>query len=440
MRLSKGAALLAVVALLISTVGDEVALVALALRGADRTGLTSVVSAQMLAGLVPGIVLGGPIGRIVDRFRLDVVLGVTLVLECLIAATAAAFADGAVLLIATMLFLGALGAVAQTCVMALVPQLFPASEAQLRVNGVMESTRNAGYIVGPLLVGLLTAHGGTGLALAVDAGTFAFALLAVPVITHWLAARPVQLSPAPDAAPPTAAGADATATETETSGQEPHEAAKGGMRVGLSLLWTGPQRRAALATIVVTVASTSVVNVLMPFFAHEVPGGTASYGTLLATWSVGLVVGPFVLRSRLGDRPTAVVAVGAASIIGLSYLVAAAYLVLWVMLAAFLCGGMANAVQNVALRTHVMADCPPGVRGRVGAAYGATLQSSVAIGFALAGLVPAAWARWGILVGGAVALLAGSLGWLLTRALTASAPTDGSVSVPTLQVPEEKAS
>jgi hypothetical protein len=87
-----------------------------------------------------------------------------------------------------------------------------------------------------------------------------------------------------------------------------------------------------------------------------------------------------------------------------------------------------------------MADCPPGVRGRVGAAYGATLQSSVAIGFALAGLVPAAWARWGILVGGAVALLAGSLGWLLTRALAASAPTDGSVSVSALQVPEEKAS
>ncbi|MES9525397.1 MFS transporter [Streptomyces capoamus] len=421
-RLSKGPALLAVAALLISTVGDEVALVALALRGADRTGLTSVVSAQMLAGLVPGIALGGPIGRIVDRFRLDAVLGVTLALECLIATAAAAFADGPVLLIATMLFLGALGAVAQTCVMALVPRLFPASEAQLRINGVMESTRNAGYIVGPLLVGLLTAHGGTGLALGVDAGTFAFALLAVPVITRWLSATPARPSPAADTSPP------------------PAEAAEGGLRAGLSLLWDGAQRRTALATIVVTVASTSVVNVLMPFFAQEIPGGTASYGIVLATWSVGLVVGPFVLRGRLADLPTAVAAVGAAAVIGLSYLVTAACLVLPVMLAASLCGGMANAVQNVALRTHVMAACPQEVRGRVGAAYGATLQSAVAVGFALAGLAPADGARWGILAGGAVAFAVGSAGCLRTRALVGPAPADDPVSVPPRQASEAEAS
>jgi MFS family permease len=410
-----------VAALLVSTVGDEVAMVALALRGADRTGLTSVVSAQMLAGLVPGIALGGPIGRIVDRFRADAVLGVTLVLECLIAAAAAAVADGAVLLIATMLLLGALGAVAQTCVMALVPQLFPASDAQLRVNSLMESVRNAGYVVGPLLVGLLTARGGTGLALAVDAGTFAFALLAVPVISRWLvmAARDARTAGASDGP------ADGT-DEAVTDGPRSSGKTSGGLRVGLTLLWAGAQRRATLATIVVTVAATSVVNVLLPFFADEIPGGTAFYGVLLATWSVGLVLGPFTLRGRLGRRPTSVVAVGAAAIVGLSYLVTGAYPVVPLMLAAFLCGGMANAVQNVALRTYVMAECPPDVRGRVGAAYGATLQSSVAVGFALAALAPAEWARWGILVGGAVAFLAGSIGWLRTRAVApAPVPAEG---------------
>jgi MFS family permease len=413
-----------IAALLVSTVGDEVAMVALALRGADRTGLTSVVSAQMLAGLVPGIALGGPIGRIVDRFRADAVLGVTLALECLVAAAAAAVADGAVLLIATMLLLGALGAVAQTCVMALVPELFPASDAQLRVNSLMESVRNAGYIVGPLLVGLLTAHGGTGLALAVDAGTFAFALLAVPVISRWLvmAARDrTQTADAPDA----------VTDEPGTDGPRTAGKTAGGLRVGLALLWAGAQRRTTLATIAVTVAATSVVNVLLPFFADEIPGGTAVYGVLLATWSVGLVLGPFALRGRLGRRPTAVVAVGAAAVIGLSYLVTGAYPVVPLMLAAFLCGGMANAVQNVALRTYVMADCPPDVRGRVGAAYGATLQSSVAVGFALAGLVPAGWARWGILAGGSVAFLAGSIGWLRTRAPAPSAAPAEDVPVPT---------
>ncbi|MCC5481226.1 MFS transporter [Streptomyces barringtoniae] len=388
-RASRPAALLVVAALLVSTVGDEVAMVALALRGADRTGLTSVVSAQMLAGLVPGIALGGPIGRICDRFRLDGVLATALALECVIAAGAAAVADGALLLIATMLLLGVLGAVAQTCVMTLVPQLYPQADAQLRMNGLMESVRNAGYIVGPLLVGLLTAHGGTGLALCVDAATFAFALLAIPVISAWLAAAPRSGGPAP---------------------QEAAERLEGGLKVGLSLLWAG--RRITLGTVVITIAATSVANVLLPFFAHDIPGGTAVYGTLLATWSVGLVLGPCLLRGPLGRRPTARVAVAAATVIGVSYLVTGAFPVIPVMLAAFLGGGMANAVQNVALRTHVMADCPPEVRGRVGAAYGATLQSAVAVGFALAGFAPADWARWGILAGGVIATLAGLCGWL----------------------------
>ncbi|MGX1562686.1 MFS transporter [Streptomyces sp. NPDC055506] len=430
LRQGRAATLMVIAALLVSTVGDEVAMVALALRGADRTGLTSVVSAQMLAGLVPGIALGGVIGRIVDRFRADAVLGVTLALECLIAAAAAAVADGAVLLIATMLLLGALGAVAQTCVMALVPHLFPASDAQLRVNSLMESVRNAGYIIGPLLVGLLTAHGGTGLALAVDAGTFAFALLAVPVISRWLvtAARERAGTVGPAEAP------GAGTAEAVTGGPQTPGKTGGGLRVGLALLWAGAQRRTTLATIVVTVAATSVVNVLLPFFADDIPGGTAVYGVLLATWSVGLVLGPFALRGRLRHRPTAVVAVGAAAIIGLSYLGAGAFPVVPLMLAAFLCGGMANAVQNVALRTHVMADCPQDVRGRVGAAYGATLQTSVAVGFALAGLAPADWARWGILTGGAVAFLAGSIGWLRTRAVAPAPVPEEDVSVAAGQV------
>jgi MFS family permease len=426
LRQSRAATLIVIIALLVSTVGDEVAMVALALRGADRTGLTSVVSAQMLAGLLPGIALSGPIGRIVDRFHADAVLGVTLALECLIAAAAARVADGAALLIATMLLLGALGAVAQTCVMALVPQLFPASDAQLRVNSLMESVRNAGYIVGPLLVGLLTAHGGTGLALAVDAGTFAFALLAVPVISRWLAVAARERARIGGTRDAPAAGTDAPAT----GGPQTPGKTTGGLRFGLALLWDGTRRRTTLATIVVTVAATSVGNVLLPFFAGDIPGGTAVYGVLLATWSVGLVVGPFTLRGPLGRRPTAVVAVGAAAIVGLSYLVTGAYPVVPLMLVAFLCGGMANAVQNVALRTYVMADCPPEVRGRVGAAYGATLQSSVAVGFALAALAPADGARWGILAGGGVAFLAGLTGWLRVRAVALSPvpAEDGSVA------------
>lgn len=202
------------------------------------------------------------------------------------------------------------------------------------------------------------------------------------------------------------------------------------MRLGLSLLWAGAARRTTLATIAVTVAATSVANVLLPFFARDMPGGTAVYGTLLAAWSVGLVLGPFLLRGRLSHRPTAMVAVAAATFIGLTYTVTGAFPVVPLMLVAFLCGGAANAVQNVTLRTHVMADCPPDLRGRVGAAYGATLQSAVAIGFALAALAPAHWARWGIFTGGAIAFVGGLLGWLRTRATVGLLAPGRAVSVP----------
>ncbi|MEU3709722.1 MFS transporter [Streptomyces catenulae] len=390
-------------ALLVSTVGDEVATVALSLRAADRTGLPAVVSAQMIAGLLPGIVLGGLIGRTVDRYRTAHVLAVTLALEAVTAFGAAGFADGPARLIAAVLLLGSLGAVAQSCVLALVPRLFPGAGAQLRANAVMESTRNAGYLAGPALVGLLTGYGGTGLALAADGATFGFALLAVPVIarrsTH--GARPDADGTAPDG--PTAPAAR-------------------GLRAGLAALWNGGQRRATLGVIVVTVAATSALNVVMPFFAHRIPGGVTAYGALLTTWSIGLVLGPVLVRGRTAAPPPQVFAVAAATVIGLAYLLAGAVLWLPLMLAAFLCGGMANALQNVMLRTYVMADCPPARRGQIGAAYGATLQTAVACGFAAAAVLPADWSRWGIVTGGGIAALAGVAGTVRVSLLARSAP------------------
>lgn len=430
-RLRSGTSVLALLVLLISTVGDEVATVALALRGADRTGVTAVVSAQMIAGLLPGIVLGGPIGRIVDRYRTDVVLAVTLAFEAAVAGTAAVLADDAVLLITTVLALGTLGAVAQTCVMALVPRLYPDVDEQFRVNSVMESTRNAGYILGPALVGLLASRGGTSLALAVDAGTFTFALVAMPVLSRWLAAgrvwRPAALEAAADA-------------ERPDPGKPPEEAerpdpAKGGLRTGLTLLWSGRRRRMTLSVIVLTVAATSCGNVVLPFFARELPGDAVIYGTLLSTWSVGLVLGPVLIRGRFA-RPTSPTVIGAATVIGLSYVVAGAAPLVPVMLFAFLCGGMANALQNVALRTYVMSDCPAEVRGRVAAAYGATLQSAVGIGFALAGLTPAEWARWSLFTGGAIAAVAGIAGWLRVQTSAVHGP-EGAGDGPDLPVAPE---
>ncbi|GGN90288.1 hypothetical protein GCM10010112_75550 [Actinoplanes lobatus] len=385
------------VALLISTVGDEIATVALALRGATATQTTVVVSAQFVASLLPGILFASWIGRLAERYRSDGLLAAALAGEAVIA-VAASGADRSYLLIGATVLLGALGAIAQTCVMVLVPRLFP-GPALVRANSILESTRNAGYVAGPLLAGGLVALGGTRLALLADAATFVIALAAMPLITASLAP--------PEPAPPESPAEDRPA---------------GALRDGLSWLWRNGTPRITLSVVFVTIATTSVGNVMLPFFTQRFDREGAAYGVLLACWSVGLVIGPMLLMRLARTGRMAVLAVGSATTIGAAYLVTGLVPVLLALLVFNVIGGMANAMQNVSLRTAVMADCPDHKRGRVGAAYGATLQTAVATGFASAALFPADWARGVLLVGGAIAVLAGSIGLLLLSRRPADAP------------------
>ena len=96
--------------------------------------------------------------------------------------TALAFSTGSIpAVLALTVLLGAGAAVSQAAEFALVP-LLSGPRSLAGANGLVESARSVGFLVGPLIGGALAAGAGTRLALLADAVTFlaiAIAQLAV---------------------------------------------------------------------------------------------------------------------------------------------------------------------------------------------------------------------------------------------------------------------
>src|SRR5918994_533796 len=130
----------------LSALGDWLAIVPLALHVQQRGGSGIAIAALFIALWSPAAVLAGPAGLLADRLApARLLTGCSLLAAALCCALA--FTD------------------------ALVPVL--AEERELaRVNGHVEAARYAGFMLGPLLGGLLAAGGGPPLALLSDAGTF----------------------------------------------------------------------------------------------------------------------------------------------------------------------------------------------------------------------------------------------------------------------------
>ena len=109
---------------------------------------------------------------------------------------------------------------------------------------------------------------------------------------------------------------------------------------------------------------------------------------------------------------------------GLALMLTGAVVLLAALVAAWLLGGAANAVQNVCIRALVRIRVPDAERGRAFAAVAAVLQALNLAGLAAAGVVVAlVGARAGLAGAGVLTVLAGAGTWLLARpALLEGAP------------------
>jgi MFS family permease len=368
----------------LSSLGDRVALVPLALLVEQRGDSGLAVAALFIAMWSPAALLAGPVGLLVDRMSPQRLLTLTSLAAASLCA-ALAFADGLTLMLALVALIGCLNAVAMPAEFSLLPLV--ARERDLaRANGQVEFARYAGFILGPAAGGLLAAAGGTTGALLANAATFV-------VLAGVSAAMRVEWAP------------------------HPHHARER-MRDGIDFLARDRELAPVVGIVFVSLLLMTATPAAALFFAAEdLDLGGAGYGLLMGVWGAGMALGALAVapRFRLGAMACAAVAAVAAQ--GLGIAVPALWPVVWLALAGYLFGGVAHGVKNVLARTLIHERAPERLRGRAFAAFNGLRNGAELVALTLGGIaISALGARWTLLYAGGVPVLAAGVALVWMRA------------------------
>jgi MFS family permease len=411
------------VGIFLSSLGDYLALLTLTLKvrgllGGDTPEAAWAVAGLLLAGLVPLVAFARPAGLLVDR-RETVRLLVVVSMAQAAVAVGLAFAENVPVIIALSFLLGTGFAISQPALFALVPKVAGEHDLQ-KANANLEVARWGGAALGPLVAAGLTATFGARSALIADAVSFLIVAGAAALLT-------VRRYP--------------EASEEEGT-------AEGGARParGLALLWRDRVLRLAAGVTAAVVLFAAIDNVAEVFFAKDVLNGEDwVYGGLVACWTIGMVLGSTLIGRRLSPGRMSGAVFVAPLVGGAAVLVAAGFPAIGLALAMFVVGGVANGVENVAVRTMVHHRVPDRFRGRAFASFFGVINAAqigaMAAGGALNALVGP---RRSLLFAGAGAVLAGVLGLVAYAAVPAAdrkatpgLEQNAPVVVPSVVEPEE---
>lgn len=400
-RLRRGWGWLLLVTLIVSTIGDEISLITLMFRAAgDRSPFA--VSMLLVAQLLPGLLAAPVIGRLVDCYDAGRLLVAAALADAIILAWMAWHPDLASTIIGAGI-LSVLFAIGGTASFALIPVLARSLGMTLpRANAMLEFVRSAGMLAGPVLGGALVAWGGTGNALLIDAASFA--LLAVVVLGSGLR-RPVT-----------------------TDHRDPQRSLLSDYLPVLQ------DRRITIAIGALTlgVYATAIADVAFVFLVTVSLGsGPTAFGLLTACWAGGMMAGAVISGTMAMRRPaliafasvtimgTTMLAIGIGIGIGIGSGIGNAPLIagLAFVAIAFVIGGGANSIHNVAVRTMLQRHAPSGAHGKVAAIYSAATSSAGILGYVTGGLFAPNAAIQAYVVGGALGVAAGVAGWLLFAAI-----------------------
>ena len=382
----------------LSSLGDRVALVPLALLVEQRGGTGVAVAALFVAMWSPAALLAGPAGLLADCWSPRRLL----ILSSLAAAALGAglaLADGLAPVLVLVALMGCLNAVAMPAEFTLLP-LVAGETGIARANGQVEFARYAGFILGPVAGGLLAAAGGTTFALLANAGTFlVLAAVAAAIRVQW----------APHA-----------------------HAARERMRDGIDFLARDHELAPVVGIVFVSLLLMTATPAAALFFAYGDLGmGGAGFGILMGVWGAGMAIGALVVAPRVRFGAMACLAVATVGAQGVGIAVPALWPMVWLAIAGYLFGGVAHGTKNVLARTLIHHRAPERVRGRAFAAFNGLRNGAELVALTLGGFaISALGARWTLLYAGAVPLLAACLGlvWMRARvrvALAAPAPAPG---------------
>jgi MFS family permease len=394
----------------VSAIGDWLYIVALLVVIYRETGDPILLGLFGAVRSIPYIVLSVPAGVVADRYDRRLVLLVTDLARaaCMVGMAVVLVTGGSILaLIALSILAACFSTFFYPAIGAYVPNLVKDERQLGPANSAWASLDNLGFVVGPVLGGILVAAGGTTLAFVINALTF----LVIAVVL-WGLPPSTNVAPitAPDEAPEPSAAA------------KPEVPARRGPIAGL------------IALRVVDYAIVGGVGMLTVIIATDVlDAGEAATGYLNAAIGIGgvtgaVVAGALVLRRSL-RRP---LLVGAAVMAGGSVVLGLATELVVAMLAIILVSGghLVLEVTGATLLQRVTTDA---VRGRaVGLMMTVDTGAEAAGSFLIPALVAGAGTAWvlgvsGFVMAAAVLVSLALIGGAVTRPLNVHEATLGRV-------------
>ena len=360
----------------VSMVGSQFTSVALAWLGFQITGSGLALGTVFAVGGVPRLLLMLVGGAVTDRFspwRVMVVANAVFVLTTG-GLAALAFLDAVHLwhLYVASLIFGAGGAFVFPAVFSLIPRTLETEQLNAG-NGLMESTNALTSFLGPSLAGIVVAFGGksfgTGIAFAIDASSFVFALLTL----LWMS--------------------DRCKRREEVAGDDVPQARAGvrgivvSIREGVSAAWQDVGLRTFLVLLVVNnLAFYGPYRVgLAALAAHRFPEGAAALGTLYGAWGAGALIGAFIagFLGQLRRYGLLMLAGAAVQGTGFALLGFAPNVVIAVALVTMI--GVEGGIGNVVFGTWLQMRAAPDMLGRVMSLVGIANVGLTPVSFALSG-------------------------------------------------------
>lgn len=226
-------------------------------------------------------------------------------------------------------------------------------------NAVLNLGLTVGGAVGPALAGILIAGAGVGVALALDAGTFAVVAVILGTASGLRIESDLQIG------------------------------TMGRLRAGLSEAWTRPRIRWLLITTAIALMfGTSVIPIEVVFAKRTLHAGDAGYGLLITSWGVGMVLGGLIFAGVPRMRLSLSISAGMA-MIAVGYAGLATSSVLFVACLFSAVGGIGNGLWWIAAVTAIQ----QGISGRTQSAVMSVMESAnqmmPALGYILGGAVTA---------------------------------------------------
>ena len=345
----------------ISTFGDEVALVALTLRLQADGARPYEVGVLLAAGVIPLLLLSRRVGRLVDTHdsrRLLVGAGL-LEVACTVPLV---FVHSVVAIVMLVAILGAAASVTAATWSALVPRIVGEDRVAKAVSA--QQSLNALVLVGaPAVGGLLAGAFGSGPPLAVDAATFAMVTGAAMLVRT--RRRPTGLA--------------ADGRSARVPG-------------GFEILRADQVLAPLILGIGLVILLVGMVDVVLVFLIRRtLHAGDGWYGTAGAAWTAGMVAGALGASSITTERVQTWATIAGAGLACAALAPFAVVSAVWMLVPLSILGGLGNGYAGACFSTLLLSRIPDSARGRVSAAANAVVGgaqgSSLLIGGAAAAVL-----------------------------------------------------